>query len=161
MTTSASAQGPNPDPRLLAIDPGPLESAFVFWDGVTISNKGKVPNDYVLDLIRIAKAEGVGIVCEMIACYGMAVGKEVFETCVWIGRYLECSGGTMGRLERLKVKMHICHSPRANDSNIRTALIDRLGAPGTKKQPGPTYGVTKDVWAALALAVTHHDLTVK
>ena len=87
----------------------------------------------------------------------MAVGAEVFETCVWIGRYLEKLQGNMERIKRLECKMHLCHSARANDSNIRQALTDRLGAPGTKKQPGITFGVTKDIWAALAVAVTFFD----
>jgi hypothetical protein len=61
---------------------------------------------------------------------------------------------------RKDVKMHLCNSMRAKDANIRTALIDKLGAPGTKKMQGPTYGVTSHAWAALAVAVTAHE-TVK
>jgi hypothetical protein len=60
------------------------------------------------------------------------------------------------------VKMHLCGNTRAKDGNIRQALLDRFGpgkaiACGTKKQPGPLYGVSKDVWQALALAVTWSD----
>ena len=46
---------------------------------------------------------------------------------------------------------------RAKDSNIRQALIDRFGVVGTKKNPGWFYGVSKDVWAAIAVGVTYHD----
>ena len=142
--------------KVFAIDPGPNESAFVIWDGSNILDKGKVPSERILPLLGIHERE-CRVVCEMIACYGMAVGAEVFETCVWIGRYLEKLQGNMERIKRLECKMHLCHSARANDSNIRQALIDRLGAPGTKKQPGITFGVTKDIWAALAVAVTFFD----
>ena len=61
------------------------------------------------------------------------------------------------RVFRMAVKMHLCHSAKAKDANIRQALIDRLGPPGTKKAPGPTYGVTSHAWPALAIAVTVAD----
>nr|DAF28833.1 MAG TPA: hypothetical protein [Caudoviricetes sp.] len=75
------------------------------------------------------------IVIEMIASYGMPVGKEVFDTCVWIGRFAEASGMTTNYIYRKDEKMNICHSMRAKDSNIRQALIDRFGVVGTKKNP--------------------------
>lgn len=142
--------------KIFAIDPGPKETAYVIWDGKTILEKGKVPNLTVLSLIGIHSRD-CKMVCEMIASYGMAVGAEVFETCIWIGRFVEAAQGQMDRVVRLKMKQHLCHSPKANDSNIRQALIDRLGAPGTKAAPGVTYGVSKDVWAALAVGVTYYD----
>lgn len=142
--------------KIFAIDPGPVESAFVIWDGSTILDKGKVPSERLLPLLGIHERE-CRVVCEMIACYGMAVGAEVFETCVWIGRYLEKLQGNMERMKRLECKMHLCHSARANDSNIRQALIDRFGAPGKKSAPGVTFGLAGDMWAAFAVAVTAYD----
>lgn len=146
--------------KILAIDPGPTESAYVIWDGSHILDKGKVPSASILPLIGIHEQE-CKLVCEMIACYGMAVGAEVFETCVWIGRYVEKAQGQMERITRGKVKMHLCHSMKAKDANIRAAIIDRFGgkesAIGTKSRPGPLYGVSGDVWAALALAILHFD----
>ena len=58
---------------------------------------------------------------------------------------------------------------KATDSNIRVALIDmfpRTGqntkgepcAKGCKKHPGPLYGVSKDVWAALGVAITYDKM---
>jgi len=140
---------------IFAIDPGPTESAFVVWDGSRILGKAKMPNLEVLEAMKAWPCDA--FVTECIASYGMAVGAEVFETCIWTGRYIQARNGNMSRLYRKDVKMHLCHSMRAKDSNIRQALIDRLGAPGTKKTPGATYGVSKDIWAALAVAVTFYD----
>jgi hypothetical protein len=41
---------------------------------------------------------------------------------------------------------------------VRQALIDRLGPQGTKKNPGPTYGMRSHLWAALAVAVYAGDV---
>jgi len=152
---------------LLAIDPGPEESAYVVWRGEIgfgshgiVGEHRKVPNAKLIEMItsRWNAIQFDRCVIEMIASYGMPVGREVFETCVWIGRFMQSFGADRcSRLTRIEVKNHLCHSSRAKDANIRQALIDRLGAQGTKKSPGPTYGIVADEWAALAVAVTWYD----
>lgn len=146
---------------IFAIDPGPTESAVVIYDDYEkiILRKDKLPNEDVLVLIANKANHPLDLTIfaiEMIASFGMAVGKEVFETCVWIGRFVQQAQPLIkARLVyRTEVKMHLCHSVRAKDANIRQALIDKLGAPGTKKNPGKTYGVAGDCWSALAVAVT-------
>lgn len=103
---------------------------------------------------------GNELAIEMIASYGMPVGREVFETCVWIGRFIEAWGGTyaMTRVTRNEVKNHLCGSSKAKDSNIRQALIDLFGPPGKKSDPGPTFGLSGDMWAALGVAATVRGL---
>jgi hypothetical protein len=62
-------------------------------------------------------------------------------------------------LPRRAVKLALCGDSRAKDANIRQALIDRFGgkdaAVGRKAAPGPLYGISRDVWSALAIAVTY------
>jgi hypothetical protein len=145
--------------KILAIDPGPTESAYVVWDGARIEWKGKETNADMLGIIGNFKLDHYNRCCiEMIASYGMAVGAEVFETCVWIGRFMEAFGpDKCDRIPRIQIKNHLCHSSRAKDANIRQALIDRLGPVGTKKSPGPLFGVSADIWSALAVAITWAD----
>jgi hypothetical protein len=54
---------------------------------------------------------------------------------------------------RKDIKLFLCGTMRAKDANIRQALIDKIGPQGTKKTPGPTYGIKSHTWAALAVAV--------
>jgi len=146
---------------LVAIDPGHTESAWVLWDGRRLLAFDKESNDLLLDRIRRELWPFVlpeFAVIEQIKSYGMAVGAEVFETCVWTGRFMEAFGpGMVDRLPRLEVKMHLCHDSRAKDANIRAALIDRFGGPQSVRKGGPLYKVSGDVWAALAVAVTWAD----
>ncbi len=91
------------------------------------------------------------VAIEMIASYGMPVGKEVFETVLWIGRFIEAvHPHPVALVYRKDVKMHLCGTTRAKDPNIRQALLDRFGKEATK-------GIKKDMWAALGVAVTHLD----
>jgi len=147
---------------VVAIDPGPERSALLRWDGSTINVKHYANNAAVLSFLRDQSISGEPLVTEQIACYGMAVGAEVFEIAFWSGRFAEAYGADrVSRIPRLQVKLHLCHDSRAKDANIRQALIDRFGKPGTKKQPGLLYGITGDLWAALALAVTWLDLNAE
>lgn len=137
--------------RVLAIDPGTTESGWVLYDGKVIDS-GVSQNETLIDQLAHEDADLMAV--EMIASYGMAVGREVFETCVWIGRFIQAAPIPHKLITRQKVKLHVCKSPKAKDANIRQALIDKIGPAGTKKAPGPTYGVKSHAWAALAVAVT-------
>ena len=148
---------------ILAIDPGNELSAFVLYDSKP-HDFGKVENAALLERLphyRIASDE---MAVEMIASYGMPVGREVFDTCVFIGRLIQAWSAMNGRhtlVYRKDVKLHLCGQARARDANIRQALLDRWGgkdrAVGKLRTPGPLYGVRADVWSALAVAVTYSD----
>ena len=151
---------------VLAIDPGDVESGWLLFDRniETPKDFGIETNEKLLLRIKNFKAKSTTrLAVEMVASYGMPVGKSVFDTCVWIGRFIEAWGCTnYTQVYRLDVKMHLCQDSRAKDGNIRQAIIDRYPASGggkipqigTKKQPGLLYGVKKDVWSALAVAIT-------
>lgn len=140
---------------IFAIDPGTRQSGWVLFDAGRVLDCGVHDNH---DLLRWVQA-GQGadeLAIEMVASYGMSVGRDVFETVRWIGRFQQAwrNPEAVRFVYRQDVKLHLCKSPRANDGNVRQALIDMLGPKGTKRQPGPTYGVSSHAWAALAVAVT-------
>ena len=144
---------------LLAIDPGNIESAYCLIDEKTYKpiEFGKVDN--TLLLIKLGELKYKKLIIEMIASYGMPVGKEVFDTCVWIGRFIQrrnCCDYEY--IYRKDVKMNLCNSMRAKDSNIRQALIDRFGVVGTKKNQGWFYGFKVDIWSAYAVGITYLDM---
>lgn len=88
-------------------------------------------------------------------------GETTFETCVWIGRFIErcySVGNVPTKIYRKDVKMNLCHTMRAKDSNIRQALIDRFGVVGVKANKGWFYGFKSDIWSAYAVGVTYLDI---
>lgn len=140
----------------IGIDPGPRESAVVVWDGERVLLAVDVENQFVRGTVVDWWERGATVACEWIECYGMAVGREVFETVFAVGTF--AAAVDVRLIPRRDVKLHLCQSPRAKDPNIRQALIDRFGPTGTKKNPGPLLGIAGHRWAALAVAVTAHDL---
>jgi hypothetical protein len=138
--------------RVLAIDPGTTESGWIIIENNKIIKCGIDPNEWIKAAMHDWDAGFLAI--EMIACYGMPVGKETFETCVWIGRFLENWSGEHRIVFRKNIKKVVCRNPNAKDPDIRKALIQKFGEAGTASNPGPTYGVKSHIWAALAVAVT-------
>jgi len=141
-----------------AVDPGSEQSASVIWTGEKITDMSILKNEELLGQLKsIPITLDTVLVIEMPQCFGMAVGKTIFETIFWIGRFCEAWPGFFTRVYRSQIKMHFCNSMRAKDTNIRQALIDRLGMPGTRKNPGILYGVKRDLWSALAIGVFFQD----
>lgn len=161
--------------KILGIDPGPEKSAYIAWNGETWVDAVIVENQVLRGVLLAGEYDIAGV--EMVACMGMPVGKEVFETVLWIGRYLECflnsqqshvPGAAENFLKnavtlvyRREIKMHFCNSMKAKDSNIRQAILDRFGgkekAIGTKKNRGLLYGIKAHLWSALAIALYVQD----
>src|SRR4051794_25858834 len=125
--------------KVLAIDPGYEQSAFVLFEAGHIFNHGILRNEAMREIIASGLAYVDRVVLEQIESFGMAVGREVFETVFWTGRFFEAASEICApeRMPRRTVKLHLCRSARAQDSNIRVALLDRFGgkdhAIGTKK----------------------------
>lgn len=156
--------------NILAIDPGNVNSAYCLMDEeYHVIEADKKSNE---EVAKVVKQYGwdteVEVVIEMVACYGMPVGKEVFDTCVWIGRFTEMVKYFRPSYEpkyvyRIEEKKNICHAVTASDANIRRALIDRFAkhdlknGKGTKGNPDFFFGFKADMWAAFAVGVTYLD----
>jgi Holliday junction resolvasome RuvABC endonuclease subunit len=145
---------------ILGIDPGTKISGYALWGSKsnTLVHCGVVVNreikdeEYFNDALMCADV----IAIEMIGHYGtgMSVGRSVFATCIFIGRLLEqLQDRNVKLILRPSVKASLCGTARAKDANVIQALKDLIGEKGTKKNPGPLYGIKSHAWQALALAV--------
>ena len=158
--------------RIIAIDPGNEKSAFcvINYDDYSLVRFDKVANQKLLDMLYCIGEDGTftagttDMAIEMVASYGMPVGVSVFETVFYTGRFWEAAPSLKKeKMYREAVKLNLCHTKRAKDSNIIQALIDRFacGVPnkgkGTAKNPGYFYGFADDIWQAYAVGVTYID----
>ena len=151
--------------KILAIDPGCRESAWCEFNPLAATPKlrfiaaGKEKNkDLLRKIHQFGPRLNVVMAVEMIKSYGNVMGDEVIETCVWIGRFIQAWGGEHELLPRKTVVTQICNNPRAKDSNVRAALIDRFGGRGAEKKGGALADVKNDMWSALAVAVAFSEL---
>ena len=116
--------------RLMSIDPGTTQSAWLIYRAGAPVTFGILPNADLLEMLRVAvdRLTLDVVVIEQVESYGMAVGREVFETVRWAGRFEEAAHPVpVALLPRRTVKLHLCGLPRANDGNVRMALLDRFG----------------------------------
>lgn len=151
---------------VLALDPGPFLTGVVVYETAArrVLQASVSDNSSVLQQVQEGAARGVDhLAVEMIASYGKSVGADVFNTCLWIGRYFQAWTGAspVELVYRADVKLMLCGSTAANDALVRQALISRFDGSGggkvpqigTQRHPGPLFGVSTHAWAALAVAI--------
>ena len=125
---------------ILAIDPGTTQSAFCLMrtEDQSCVQFG-IHANAVLPGTVLGEYPVGRVVIEMVASYGMPVGREVFETCVWIGRFAQIAEDWDVPVDFVYlqvVKLHLCGRSRAHDPNSRHALLDRYSAHRTKRVKG-------------------------
>lgn len=135
--------------RVLAIDPGPKDSAFVLFDE-RILDHGHWGNEQLLRRLRAREfgTEPYVTAIEQISMGGMVAGVEIFDTCFWAGRFAQASR-PFALVKRTTVKRHLCGKTNVNDKAVRAALFARFG--------GFPEGFTGHKFSALAVAVTWAD----
>ena len=142
--------------NIIGIDPGTQSGAVVVWNTLQrrIVFHDIMPNNELLEWLR-NQNEAENVSCETIMSYGQRVGAETFETCFFIGRVSEICHQrkqVFTPVKRKDVIMVHCASNKASDADVRAALIAYVGQPGSKKAPGPTYGISSHEWSSLAIA---------
>jgi hypothetical protein len=152
--------------EITAIDAGPGKSAMVMLLNGRPVAKQIWPNEEILNLLQTVQVKGT-LALEWVSCYGMAVGAETFDTCLWVGRFMQAwkrddPHRPVRLIKRPEIKLHLCGTMRAKDPNVRQALLDKFGgkyrALGKKKAPGPLYGFASHTWAALAVAMYAYEV---
>ena len=75
---------------VIGLDPGTDLSAVVFWNGREVYSHAIAPNEAVLtDYMLHAKTLAHVLALEKVESFGMAVGKDVFPTVFWSGRFAQ------------------------------------------------------------------------
>ena len=144
--------------KVISIDPGSERSAFLIYETTErmILFAEIMDNEEILQRLAESgkllpfKREDTLLAIEMIQSFGMPVGKEVFETIFWVGRFVQewSRYGKYKLIYRRDIKLHFCNSVRAKDSNIRAVLKDKFAGRNLRKE-----GIVKDLWSSLAIAV--------
>lgn len=157
----------------VAIDPGSAQSAIVVYcprDRAVLRHHLE-PNAEAFQRVANLRAlypEAVAV-CELTRPYALHGPKGAFfpaqvqDATLWAGRFWGAWGGDGWHLlDRRAVKLALLGRQSGGDSDVRDAILDRFGgrvtAVGRKAQPGPLYGISRDEWAALAVALAWEEI---
>ena len=143
---------------VMGIDPGTTESAYAITNSnYEVIEAAKVDSSRLDSIIRELNPSVVA--CESIQSYGATVGREIFETCFWIGEYRHCCKMSLIPFflyPRPEYAKSICGVSRVTDAVLRQSLLLRFG--GDKK--GEALHKLKgssDQRSASGVAVYHID----
>lgn len=145
---------------VVGIDPSPVGGSWAAYcvERARVMDCGTEDGGAPPELLDwIAHADAC--VVERLRSYLMRVGGTVFDTQWRAGRIYEwLPEGRRHWLTRTTVKLELLGKAAGSDADVRGALIEMHGgerriAVGLKASPGPLYGVKKDEWQALAVAI--------
>jgi hypothetical protein len=172
--------------KIIAIDPGQHKSGVVRYDAEAhcVESASLLSNEAIHAMLRCSGDDDAQLVMERLQSRGNIAGTSTFETIEWYGRFREAWEFSARRDETRKVaavfrrdvQITLCGGTtyrhpdtgkhlKVGDTEVRRAVIDRFPADGggsrpqigTKKQPGPLHGVGKDMWSAVAVAITYAE----
>lgn len=173
--------------RIIAIDPGTEESAFVVLDeGYSIHKAGKIGNAEMMQIIQTEPDIGVIVIEDIEPRYssgdrsaaGAVMGQSTIETIKAMGRFALLAEQRGARLEwiyRREERSALIptkknglpplppDAPKHADGQIRASLIRRfarhdvINGRGTKADPDTFHGFHGDMWQAMAVGVTWLD----
>jgi hypothetical protein len=155
------------EPTILAIDPGSDKSGWVIYAPGRVIASGVDANRIVRDLVHTGgDARCSHMACEVMRPRGEPFSSHAMETLIWVGRFMErwhdwADLDYFVPVVREDSKRFICGKGSVKDANVRQGCIELVGPPGTKKTPGPTFGVSSHAWQALAVALTAMDILVR
>lgn len=173
--------------KIMAIDPGTTESAYVILDDqYQIISADKVGNDVVLSIIADAPGLDAVIIEDIEPRYsstdrsaaGAVMGQSTIETIKAFGRFswqASLRGLMVGSIFRRDERSCLIPTkrnglpplpetaPKHADGQIRASLIRRFArhdqerGRGTKANPDTFFGFHGDMWQAMAVGVTWLD----
>jgi hypothetical protein len=150
--------------KIIGIDPGTTESGVCIIDvaggKIKILQCEKLHNESIRRLLQDKLYLGdpdYEAACETMQCMGMAVGQEVFETCMHIGRYQQICEGLGTELQMYKrhdyARFFMGKVRKVTDAGLYQALRDYMRWQ-TGKEPKEVKGPS-DKRSALAVAIYH------
>lgn len=143
---------------ILGIDPGTNQSGWVLYrPDSAVVNSGIWPNEQVLSGLQTGVLKTAGVFAlEVIRARGEPTSNDAYDTLIWCGRFIQAwrIPENVMRIDRARVKIFVCGRANVKDANVNAGLREMVGQKGTKKNPGPTFGVSSHAWAALGVAVT-------
>ena len=144
--------------EILGVDPGSEKSAYVWWNGKEILEKGIVPNE---NMFRIL--DTIWHVClpKNHANITLAIesmvhiekgGKAIIHTLLWAGQFYRAWEGEKAFVERYKVTLALTgkNPSKESDKLVREALMRRFAT-------GLTHGLKSHLWQAFGLCVYYMD----
>ena len=146
---------------ILAIDPGPTASGYVVYvaGGAPRALRACAEasiEELLAELERYRADGGTQVVCERVSA-GRVSGKDILQTCEIVGRIIQACH-TLGLPLELRYRREVLHAlgvggGASKDSLVRGVVLElHPGGCGTKRAPGPLYGVSSHAWQALGLA---------